>query len=86
MESDIKATILGLISISVSLIAIFFEEYRNMIMISYAIALVGYFLFTYLSRIEEIEKKLNGLEKSFKRSGDLIKIKADIESLKRDKI
>jgi len=84
MEADVKATILGLVSIAISLIAIYFEEYRIIIISIYAIFLVGYFLFTYLSRVEEIEKKIIELEKSFKRSEDLINIKTDIKFIKKE--
>jgi hypothetical protein len=83
MEADVKATILGLISAGIGLFAIYFEEYRVIIISLYSIILVGYILFTYLSKIEEHENKIKELEKSFKRAEDLIKVRADIESLKR---
>lgn len=85
MEPDTKATILGLISVLISLFALYFEEYRVLIISLYSIILVGYVLFTYLSKIEKHEIKIKELEKSFKRAEDLIKMNADIESLKRRK-
>lgn len=83
MESEIKATLLGLTSILISLFALYFEEYRVLIISLYSVTLVGYILFAYLSKIEKHETLIKELEKSFKRAEDLIKIKADIESLKR---
>ena len=83
MRTDIKATILSLISVAVSLLALNFEEQRIAILILYSITLVGYFLFTYLARIDEHEKQINDLKESFKRAEDLIIIRTDIEDLKR---
>ena len=82
MEADVKATILGLVSIAISLFAVHFEEYRIIIISLYSIALVGYILFSYLNKIEEHEKEIEELKESFKRTESLISIKADIENLK----
>ncbi len=84
MESEVKATILGL-SLIVSLLALYFEEYRTLIISLSSVVLVGYILYSYLSKIERNEGRIEELEKSFKRSEGLIKIRADIESLKRRK-
>ncbi len=84
MESEVKATILGL-SLIVSLLALYFEEYRTLIISLSSVVLVGYILYSYLSKIERDEGRIEELEKSFKRSEGLIKIRADIESLKRRK-
>ncbi|MFC1682463.1 hypothetical protein ACFL0X_02515 [Nanoarchaeota archaeon] len=83
MEADIKATFIGLISIAISLFAIYFEENRIIILSPYPITLVGYFLFTYLNRIEKHEDKIKQLEESFKRIEDLTEIRAEIKNLKR---
>jgi len=83
MEADIKATILGLISIIISLFVLFFEEYRILIISLASITLVSYILFSYLNKIEEHEKEISSLKKSFKRAEDLINIRVDIENLKK---
>lgn len=83
MESEVKATILSLVSIAISLIAFYFEEYRIIIISIYALFLVGYILFAYINRLEKIEEKIKELEKSFKRAEDLIEIRANIENIKR---
>ena len=84
MEADVKATILGLVSIIISLFALYFEEHRITIISLYSITLVGYILFTYLSKIEKHENKIIELEKSFKRTEYLIGIWADFESLRKE--
>jgi len=83
MEQDIKATIIGLLSTAIGLVAVHFAEYRIIIISLYSIALVGYFLLIYINKIEAVEEKIKELEKSFKRAEDLITIRADIETLKR---
>ena len=83
MQPEIKATILSLISIIISLFAIYFKEYRILIISIASITLVSYILTTYINQTEKHNKKIIQLEESFKRVEDLIKIRANIEYLKK---
>jgi len=83
MKTDIQANLIGLISVLISLFAIYFPDYQIIILSLYTITLVGYILFVYISRIEEHEKEIIKLKESFKRAEDLIDIKAEIKSLGR---
>lgn len=83
MESEIKAIILAIITTTISLFALYYPEYRILIISLASITFVGYILFLYLNKIEEHESQIKELRKSFKRAEELIKLRADIESLKR---
>ena len=83
MKTDIQANLIGLISVLISLFAIYFPDYQIIILSLYTITLVGYILFVYISRIEEHEKEIIKLKESFKKAEDLIDIKAEIKSLGR---
>lgn len=83
MSQEIRATILGLITTIIGFIAIYYPEQRMLIISLYLTAFVGYIIYSYLNRIEEHDKKINELEKSFKISEDLIQLRVNIENLKR---
>jgi len=83
VESEIKAIILAIITTTISLFALYYPEYRILIISLASITFVGYILFLYLNKIEEHESQIKELRKSFKRAEELIKLRADIESLKR---
>jgi len=83
MNPEVKTTIISLISVAISLFALYFEEYRILILLIYSITLISYILLSYLNKIEEHEKEINKLKESFKRAEELVDIRADIKSLKR---
>jgi len=84
MDSETKTIIISLISIGISLIAIYFKDQRIIIITIYSITLVSYILFTYLTKIEEHEKQINNIKKALKRTDDLIDLKADIKFIKKE--
>lgn len=82
MDPETKTIILALLSIIISLFAIYFKEYQIIIISSFSITIVGYILFTYLRKIEKNEKEIQELRKSLKRTEDLIELKTEIKFLK----
>ncbi|MEK6872199.1 MAG: hypothetical protein AABX16_04820 [Nanoarchaeota archaeon] len=83
MDQEIRATLLGLVTALIGLIALYYPEQRITIIILYLITFFAYIIYSYLNRIENHATRIEELEKSFKRAEDLITVKADIESLKR---
>jgi len=82
MDSETKTIILTLLSILISLFAIYFNEYKLIILIFFVISTIGYILFSYLKKIEKNEKEINNLKQAFKRTEDLIELRAEIKFLK----
>ena len=83
MRSDINTIILTMITTGVGLFTLYFPENRSETLILSTITLVGYLLFIYISKIEQLEKEILELKKVLKRTDDLIEIRADIKNLKR---
>ena len=84
MRSEINAILLAMITTIIGLISIYYPNYRNQILIFASITFIGYILFIYLSRIQENQKEISELKKVLKRSEDLIELRGELESLKKE--
>jgi len=82
MEADIKATVLALLTIGISLFTLYYRKYQLIIIGVYFGVLIIYFLFVYLNKIEEHDREISELKKLLKRTDDLIDLRADIKFLK----
>lgn len=83
MKSDINAIILTLMSIIISLFALYFQEYRIIVISLSLITFAGYILLIYITKVENNEKQILELKKNLKRMEDLTNIRADIKYLKK---
>ena len=78
MDPEIKATIIGLISVALGIVAIISEKYRVLIIVFSVALLVIYFLTTYLNKIDEHDGEIKKIKENINIYERLSKLEAKI--------